>query len=94
MTSWPTSFSFIYNIISLIIIRTRISSYYFFFDELFFTVCDIHPTEAPKKDPKKALVKPVDPLAKAEVKSVESVKDTKTDAKDSKKKEQAVFTVE
>ena len=34
MTSWPTSFSLIYNIISPII-RTRISSYYFFIDEPF-----------------------------------------------------------
>ena len=35
MTSWPTSFSLIYNIISPIIVRKRISSYYFFIGEPF-----------------------------------------------------------
>ena len=35
MTFWPTSFSFVYNIISPIIVRTRISSYNFFIDEPF-----------------------------------------------------------
>ena len=36
-----TSFSFIYNIISPINIRTRISSYYFFIDEPFFNFLHI-----------------------------------------------------
>ena len=37
MTSWPTSFSFVYNII----IRTRISYYNFFIDEPFFNFLHI-----------------------------------------------------
>ena len=41
MTSWPTSFSFIYNIISPTIIGTRISSYDFFIDKPFFNFLHI-----------------------------------------------------